>query len=92
MPAIAKVQTENREVNQLQSNILSYLNVLQDNALLSGVILQNQQLTSGTNTINHKLNRKLRGWFIVRLRSSATIYDAQDGNTTPDRTLSLIHI
>lgn len=90
MQAIAKVQTDNREVNQLQSNILSYLNTLGQNALLSGAILQKQSLISGSNTINHKLNRPLQGWFIIRQRSGAAIYDDQDNNTTPNRTLILI--
>ena len=89
MAAIAKVQTDNREVNQLQSNILTYLNVLQQNPILSGVILQNQLLTVGTNTINHKLDRRLQGWFLVRKRSSADIYDKQDNNPTPNSTLIL---
>ena len=90
MQAIAKVQTDNREVNQLQSNILSYLNTLGQNALLSGTILQKQSLSSGSNTINHKLNKPLQGWFIIRQRSAASIYDDQDNNPTPNRTLILI--
>jgi hypothetical protein len=89
MQAIAKVQTDNREVNQLQSNILSYLNTIGQNALLSGVILANQSLKSGDNTINTKLNRKLQGWFIIRQRGPATLYDKQDSNQTPNSTLIL---
>lgn len=89
MQAIAKVQTDNREVNQLQSNILSYLNTIGQNALLSGVILANQSLKSGDNTINTKLNRKLQGWFIIRQRGPASLYDKQDSNQTPNSTLIL---
>jgi hypothetical protein len=87
--AIGKVQTENREVNQLQSNILSQVNSLSQNAISNGVILPNVSLKSGSNDVNTKLGRKLVGWFIVRQRSSATIYDTQDSNKTPDRTLTL---
>lgn len=90
MQSIAKVQTNNREVNQLQSNILSYLNTLGQNALLSGTILTEQSLVNGSNTINHKLDRKLQGWFIIRQRGPASIYDNQDSNTSPNRTLILI--
>ena len=90
MQSIAKVQTNNREVNQLQSNILSYLNTLGQNALLSGTILTEQALVNGSNTINHKLDRKLQGWFIIRQRGPASVYDNQDNNTSPNRTLILI--
>jgi hypothetical protein len=88
--AIAKVQTTNREVNQLQSNILTYLNTLGQNAINSGVILKDQSLKSGTNTISTKLERPLQGWFIVRQRSAASIYDNQDNNKDNSRTLILI--
>lgn len=89
MQSIPKVQTDNREVNQLQSNILTYLNTMGQNALLSGITLQNISLVSGDNTINTKLNRKLQGWFIVRQRGAAQIYDKQDSNKTPNSTLVL---
>lgn len=90
MKAIAKVQTTNREINQLQSNIITQLNQQRPtNLLAAGVILEKISLIAGNNTINHKLDRNLQGWFIIRQRSSASIYDKQDSNQIPDKTLIL---
>lgn len=88
--AIARVQTENREVNQLQSNIISSLQPLTQNPLVSGRIVKQVSLKNGTNTINHGLNRTLIGWFLVRKRGNANIYDNQDNNKTPEINLILI--
>lgn len=54
-----------------------------------GLILSKVALVSGSNTINHLLSRKLQGWFLVRQRASATIYDTQDSNLSPEITLLL---
>lgn len=53
------------------------------------VLLKNISLSTGSNTINHRLGRKLIGWKITRIRSAATIYDEQDSNTNPQLTLIL---
>ena len=53
-------------------------------------ILKNVTLINGTTVINHKLGSTLHGWFLTRVRGSATIYDAQDNNQTPQLTLILV--
>lgn len=87
---IAKVQTGDREVNQLQTNITSVLNPLLQNPLIFGTIIASQVLAIGSNTINHTLNRTLIGWSIVRQRSLASIYDDQDNNPLSNQTLILV--
>lgn len=57
--------------------------------IASSVILKSVSLASGSNSINHLLDRTLQGWFVIRQRSSATVYDTQDANLTPDKTLQL---
>lgn len=89
MATIARVQTDDREVNQLQSNIISALNPLLNNPLLFGSILTEQDLAVGTNIIKHGLNRTLQGWFLVRKRATADVWDSQDTNPTPNSTLIL---
>ena len=54
------------------------------------IILKNVALINGTTVVNHKLGRNLQGWKIIRLRASATIYDNQDSNQTPNLTLILV--
>lgn len=90
MARFARVQTDNREVNQLQLNIAQLLEPMAANPLTQGNILTQVALTSGTNTIAHKLGRKLIGWQVIRQRASATLYDLQDANLTPAQTLVLV--
>lgn len=89
MPRLFKVQTTDRVVNQLQDNIANFIEPLGNNVLLSGIILKNVALAVGSNTIQHGLGRLLLGWFIVRQRASASIYDTQDTNPSPTTTLRL---
>ena len=89
MPRLFKVQTTDRVVNQLQDNIANFVEPISDNVLLPGIILKNVALAASSNTIQHKLGRLLLGWFIVRQRASASIYDTQDTNPTPTKTLLL---
>lgn len=51
--------------------------------------LINATLINGTTIVNHKLGRKLQGWFIVGINSAATVFDNQATNQTPQLTLSL---
>lgn len=90
MITIPRVQTDDRNVNQLQSNISVALFPILQNPQTQGSILENVALVNGSNTINHGLNRTLQGWSIVRQRASASIYDNQDNNTNPTKTLILI--
>lgn len=87
--AIAKIQTNDRTINQLQQNIIPVVNQINKNPIVTGTILQSQSLKSGSNTINHNLGRTLQGWVPVRVRSQATLWDSQDGNATPQKTLIL---
>lgn len=59
------------------------------NPLNSVLILKNQVLATGANVVNHKLGRKLEGWFLIRQRAAASIYDTQDTNQMPQLTLTL---
>jgi len=88
--AIPRMQTEDREINQLQQNIISAVNPVLANPLSSGILLQSVPLLTGANSVNHKLGRPLTGWFVTRLRSLASIYDTQDLNPTPAVTLDLV--
>ena len=86
----ALVQTTDRLINQLQQNISQAVNPVLALPLTKGLTLANVQLTAGTNNVPHTLGRTLQGWFVTRIRSSATIYDAQDSNTSPNKILVLV--
>jgi hypothetical protein len=77
-PSNLQNSSQNQTISKLTSNALS------GGSIISGIALK-----SGSNDVSHKLGQKLRGWFIVRLRANATIYDTQDSNQTPTSTLKL---
>lgn len=89
MRKIPTIQSENRDVNQLQQFIQQGLTPLLMNPYLNGRLIEKVNLVSGSNSVNHGLGRKLQGWVIVRKRSDAAIFDTQDVNPIPDKTLDL---
>ena len=74
---------------QLQTKWANILEPALSLPLLSGLILKNVKLSTGQNTIPHKLGRNLQGWFIVRQRAAAAVYDEQDTNQLPGLNLVL---
>lgn len=65
------------------------LNPLLSNLLVNGQFIQNVALVTGANTINHGLQRKLRGYLVVLNSAATTFYDSQATNQMPDLTLIL---
>lgn len=87
---LPKFNTSDQALSLLQTTWSSQLNPLLALPLSSSLVLKKVSLTSGKNTINHTLGRELQGWFIVRQRGSASIYDTQDVNKLSDKTLVLM--
>lgn len=85
-----KTITKDQDLNSVQDNLINVLNPVFNTPILNGTLLQNVILTTGFNTIEHKLGRKLVGWTITRQKSFASIYDDQDNNPLPTRTLTLV--
>lgn len=75
----------------LQDSWAAKLEPLLKNPVNNVTILKNVSLlaASNPNVVNHLLGRKLQGWFIVRQRAAASVYDAQDTNQSPTLTLNL---
>lgn len=74
----------------MQTQWAQELNPIIANPTINNLVLKNVSLTAGTNVINHKLSRPLAGWKTTRVRASATFYDLQDTNQTPQLTLVLV--
>lgn len=90
MAALPLFQTKIRELSMLMTQWKSQLDPVLARPTQSNSTLTNVSLVSGSNTINHKLGQKLQGWYIVRQRALASIYDNQDNNQSPDLTLVLV--
>ena len=85
--ALPIFQDPNRNLMMMQTQWASQLNPVL--AIPSITILKNVSLKVGANVINHMLQRPLQGWYIVRQRALASIYDTQDSNQNPSLTLNL---
>lgn len=48
------------------------------------------KLTTTPTAIPHQLDHALVGWQMSRIRANAVVWDQQDTNKTPDRTLVLV--
>lgn len=87
--AYTKLNTNDELQNRIQDNTKKAVSSVASNPIVQGSILSNVSLKSGDNTVDHKLGKKLTGWFIVKIRGAATIYDKQDSNAQASQTLVL---
>lgn len=71
------------DLERVQSNIDRVVNPIVVNPVLDFNIVKSVSLSIGDNLVNHKLNRAPLGWFLVRKRGAAELYDKQDSNSTP---------
>jgi hypothetical protein len=74
---------------QMQQQWATTLNPVIANPITQGLQLNNITITTGNNVVNHKLGRKLQGWFVVGINGVATIFDTQATNQMSDLTLNL---
>jgi len=83
---LPKFQTEDRQVNMLQSSWAAAINPLLSKPILGGLELREVSLNSGNTIINHLLDDMQQGWFITDINGAATIYRSAPFN---DKTLQL---
>lgn len=88
--ALPKYKTESKEFEMLQTNWATQLDPVVALPINKGLILPSIPLVIGTNQVNHKLGRKLQGWWVVRQRAAASIYDEQDLQMNPTLMLALV--
>jgi hypothetical protein len=89
--AFKKIDSPDRIVNTLQENVDSVFKQILTQPILNGNIVKNITLTTGVNNIiNTGISGKINGWLIIRNRANSVIWDAQDSNPDPMRTLVLL--
>lgn len=87
--ALPKFPTDDMALSLLQTQWSSTLNPIISLPQNNSLILTNIILSSSS-IINHKLGRNLIGWEIIRQRGKAQVYDTQDTNPNPSKTLTLV--
>lgn len=85
-----KTSVKDTDLNKVQQNVENAITTIINKEIIDGVLLKNVCLHAGTaNAVKHQLGRAIRGWIVVRLRADARIWDVQDFNPNPARTLML---
>lgn len=85
-----KVSTNDKETQKIQQNVENAITSIINKSIIDGVLLKKVCLEPGiSNEVKHKLGRPPLGYLIVRKRADSRIWDVQDYNTTPSKTLSL---
>jgi len=79
---------ENPEVVKVQQNIEPIARQFNALPFADGVHLKEKTI-SGTTDLLHGLERAPIGWMITRKRGNAVVYDEQDNNKAPTKSLSL---
>lgn len=86
MNALPLFKNEDEAFQLLQTKWKSILDPLLKNPLVDGLLLNGLDITSGTTVINHRLGRKMQGWFVVDTDAGTDIYRSAPFN---DKTLTL---
>lgn len=87
---VKQIVTEDRLLNQVQSNVTQAFKQITNIPLLDGKLISDVSITSGTaKTVNHGLGRTLQGWFITKKNANADVWDSQSSNSFTDKTLVL---
>ena len=85
-----RIPTRDETLNRVQERVEDALLPVSSAKILDGHILENQSLASGTTSeIAHSLGRNLIGYIVVKRDAAHHVYDTQDTNDTPDKTLYL---
>lgn len=88
--SLKKLIFKDREVAKLQDNLEQALNPVLASPIIDGVLIRDICMTPGSsNEVLHRLGRKPIGYLITRKRQDSRIWDLQETNPSPQRTLSL---
>ncbi len=91
MKPVAKLSLEDEPLSQQMSPVVDRFNEITDVPILQGRLLEDITITENTtNRIRHGLDRKLRGWIVVRSAISPNVFsDDQVSNQKEDQELWL---
>ncbi len=88
--ALRKINSDDREISKLENYLEQFLGQFSDSDIISGLLLRKIALTTGQlNTVEHKLNRPILGYVVTRKNTDSSVWDEQDSNLLPGRTINL---
>lgn len=90
IPQLRRIRSSDNNIRQLQDATDAVFKVIIDKAILDGNLLQDIPLDSAIlNSVDHKLGRSPRGYIVVRSNANSNVWDSQDVNPMPTKTLNL---
>lgn len=91
MKSFYKIISQDSILNRIQDAIGEVLNLIVKKPLVDGELVKEVDLLSGSdNYVNHRLNRPITGWVIVRKDSNANIYESATANALPSKHIILV--
>ncbi len=85
-----KLNTGDSNLDKVQQNVQNAIQPIIRKEVVDGILVKNVCLEPEiSNEVHHTLGRPPLGWTIVRKRADSRIWDIQDFNPNPSRTLSL---
>lgn len=88
MAVLKRINTEDKNLNQVQENVDKVLDGINSNPLLGGRIRENISLSTGVaHQLEHGLNRKPIGYFIIKKNAEADVWDTV--SSMPAKTIIL---
>ena len=85
-----RIHTEDPIVEELQDNAEPLMKKIENAFILDGVLIKNETIGTAPVVINHGLERAPLGFIVVRRRGNQQVWDLQDDNKDPTKTLVLI--
>ena len=83
-----RVTADDPVIEELQDNAEPIMRKVQDAFLLDGVLLK-KKTVNGATVVPHGLGRAPAGYVVIRRRGNVLVYDDQDSNKNPRKTLNL---
>lgn len=85
-----KIGTKDPDLQKVQQNVENAITTIIDKPIVDGVLVTKVCLEPNVvNEVKHTLGRPAIGWIIVRKRDDIRVWDIQDFNVNPSKTLAL---
>lgn len=89
IPSFRRTLVKDGDLRLVQDSVDKVLGVISKKEILDGQLLKDVGVSTQTVFLEHKLGREVQGYIVVKNNAAAHVYDEQDLNPTPTKTLAL---
>lgn len=83
------INLKDQDISRIQSNITQTFNSILNKKILDGQLLEDIDLTTSFQNIEHKLNRAVIGYIVVKRNADSRVWDNEANNTKKELFLTL---